>query len=57
MKQSPMLYAVVVLQNAASDDIDLNADQVYDTLIRKSSPQTLQSAVIGQYHDVIIHIS
>jgi hypothetical protein len=33
MKQSPMLYALGVLQNAASEDIDLDADQVNDTLI------------------------
>jgi hypothetical protein len=31
MKQSPLLYALEVLQNAASEDIDLDADQVYDT--------------------------
>jgi len=57
MKQSPMLYALGVLQNAASEDIDLDADQVYDTLIGMISPQALRSAVIGQYNDVIIDIS
>jgi len=34
MKQSPMLYAQGVLKNAASENIDLDADQVYDTMIR-----------------------
>ena len=57
MKQSPMLYALGVLQNAASEDIDLDADQVYDTLIGKISPQALRSAVIGQYNDVIMDVS
>jgi len=33
MMQSPMLYALGVLQDAASEDIDLDADQVYDTMI------------------------
>jgi len=47
-----MVYALGVLQNAASEDIDLNADEVYDSLIGKSSPQALRSAVIGQYNDV-----
>jgi len=57
MKQSLMLYALGVLQNAASEDIDLDADQVYDTLIGKISPQALRSAVIGQYNDVIMDVS
>jgi len=57
MKQSPMLYALGVLQNAASEDIDLDADQVYDTLIGKISPQALRSAVIGQYNNVIMDVS
>jgi hypothetical protein len=57
MKQSPLLYALGVLQNAASEDIDLDADQVYDTLIGKISPQALRSAVIGQYNDVITDVS
>ena len=56
-KQSPMLYALGVLQDAASEDIDLDADQVYDTLIGKISPQALRSAVIGQYNDVITDVS
>jgi hypothetical protein len=56
-KQSPMLYALGVFQNAASEDIDLDADQVYDTLIGKISPQALQSAVIGQYNEVIMDVS
>ena len=38
IKQSPMLYALGVLQNTACKDIDLNADQVYDTFIWKISP-------------------
>jgi hypothetical protein len=53
LKQSPMLYAMGVLQNAASEDLDLDADQVNDTLIGKISPQALRSAVIGQYNDVL----
>jgi hypothetical protein len=57
MKQSPMLYALGVLQNAAGEDSDLDGDQVYDTLIRKISPQQLRSAVIGQYNDVIMAVS
>jgi len=40
-------------QKTANMDIDLNADQVYDTLIWKMSPQALWSAVIGQYNDTI----
>jgi len=57
MKQSPMQYALEVLQNAASEDIDLVADQVYDTMIGKISPQALWSAVFGQYNDVIMDVS
>ena len=57
MKQSRMLYVLGVLQNAASKDIDLDTDQVYDTLIRIISPQMLRSAVIGQYNDVIMDVS
>jgi len=57
MKQPPMLYALGVLQNTASEDIDLDDDQLYDTLIRKISPQALRSAVIGQYNDVIMDVS
>jgi hypothetical protein len=57
MKQSPMLYGLGVLQNSASENIDLNADQIGDTLIGKISPQPVQSAVIGQYNDVIMSIS
>jgi hypothetical protein len=48
-----MLYELGVLQNAASEDIDLDTDEVYDTLIGKCSPQALRSAVIGQYNDVM----
>jgi hypothetical protein len=33
MKQSPMLHRLGVLQNTAREDIDLDADQVYDSLI------------------------
>jgi len=57
MKPSPMLYALGVLQNAASEDIDLDAVQVYHTLSGKISPQALRSAVIGQYNDVIMDLS
>ena len=57
MKQSPLLYALGVLQNAASENIDLNADQIGDTLIGKICPQALRSAVIGQYNDVIMDVS
>jgi len=51
-----MQYALGVLLNAVSEDIDHDADQVYDTLIGKISPQVLQSAVIGQYNNVIIDV-
>jgi len=47
VQQSLMLYALGVIQNTASEDIDLNADQVYYTLIGKISPLALWSAVIG----------
>jgi len=57
MNQSPMLYALGVLQNEASEVINLNADHVYDTLIGKISQQALRSAVIGQYNDVIMDVS
>jgi len=57
MKQSPMIYALGVHQNAASWDIDLDADQVYDNLIGIISPQALWSAVIGQYNYVIMDVS
>lgn len=42
-----------VRQQAASWDIDFNADQVYDTMIRQISPPALQSAVFGQNNDVL----
>jgi len=48
MKQSPMLYVLEVIQNAASEDIDLDADQVNIAFIWMISPQALRSAVIGQ---------
>jgi hypothetical protein len=57
MKQSPTLYALGVRQNAAIEDIDLDANRVYNTLIGHISPQTLWSAVIGQYNDVIMDFS
>jgi len=57
MKQSPMLYVLGVLQNTASEVIDLDANQVYNTLVAKISPQALRSAVIGQYNDVIMDVS
>jgi len=56
-KQSPMLYTLRSLQNTASEDIDLNTDQLSDTLIGKISPQALQSNVIGQYNNIIMNIS
>jgi len=56
MKQSPMPYAQGDFQNAASEDIDLDADQVYDSSIEKISPQAHRSAVIGQYHHVIMDV-
>jgi hypothetical protein len=57
MMQLRMLYTLGVPQNAASEDIDLDADQVYDTLIGKISPQALRSAVIDQYNNVTMDVS
>jgi len=57
MKQSLMLYGPGVLQNTASEDSDLDAEQVYDTLIGKISPQALRSVVIGEYNDVVLDVS
>jgi len=57
ISQSPMLYALGVLPNSACQDINLDADQVYDTLIGMISPHGLQSAVIGQYNNVKMDIS
>jgi len=53
IKQSQMLYVLGVLRNTASEDNDLDADQVYDSIIRNISPQPLWSAVIGHYNDVM----
>jgi hypothetical protein len=47
MKQSPILYALGSIQNSASEDSDLGAEQVYITFIGKISPQALRSAAIG----------
>jgi len=52
-----MVYVLGVHQNAASEDIDFNADQVYNTLLGRISIQALWSAVIGQYNDVIMDVS
>ena len=52
-----MLYSLRVLHNARSEDINVDADQLYDTLIGKISPQAVQSAVIGQYSNVIMDVS
>ena len=56
MKQSPLLYALGVLQNAAHEDIDLDAGQVYDMFIGMISPQALRCAVIGHDNDVIMDV-
>jgi len=52
-KQSPMLSALGVLQNPGSEDINLNADQVYNTWKGMMSPQALQSVVIEQCNDIM----
>jgi len=52
-----MLYALGVLENAASEDIDLDAVQVYDSLIGMISPQGLRSAVIGQYDNIMMDVN
>jgi len=52
-----MVQMLGVLQNAARDDIDVNTDQVYDTLIGTISPLTLWSAVIGESNDIVMDIS
>jgi len=57
LNPSPMLYSLRVLHNARSEDINVDADQLYDTLIGKISPQAVQSAVIGQYSNVIMDVS
>jgi hypothetical protein len=57
MKKSSMLYVLRVLQNTASEDIDLDADQAYDIWIGQISPQALLSAVVGQCNDVIMDVS
>jgi hypothetical protein len=38
IKKSPMLHVLRVLPNAASEEIDFNAEQVYDPLVGKISP-------------------
>jgi hypothetical protein len=38
MRQSPMLCALGILQNAAREDVDLDADQVYDSFFGNTSP-------------------
>jgi len=53
MKHSPILYALGVPQNAANEDIDLDADQVNWTSIGRISPQALWSDVIGQYNHLM----
>jgi len=56
IKQSAMPYALGVLQNPASENLNLDADQEYETSIRKISPQALRSTVIVQYIDVIMDV-
>lgn len=56
MMELLMQYMLASLQNAGSEDIDLNTDQVYHTLIENISPQALQSDVIGQYNNAIIDV-
>jgi hypothetical protein len=51
-----MLYEEGVLQIPASEDIDLDADQVYDACNGHISPPTCQSAVFGRYNDVILNV-
>jgi hypothetical protein len=52
-----MLNALRVFPNDACEDIDHDTDQLYDTLIGTIYPQALQSAVIGQYNNVIMDVS
>ena len=47
-KQSPMLYAFGILTTDANSEGDVNAGQVYDTLIGRIPPQILREALIGQ---------
>jgi len=51
--QWPMIYVLGVIQTATSYDIDLDAAQVFDTLIGTISHQVIRSAVTGQYQDVM----
>jgi len=53
MKQSPIPYVLGVLQNPASEDIDFDADQVYDMIICKLSHSALWSAVIGHCYNAL----
>jgi len=57
MWQSPILFWLRDLQTTATEDIDFDADPVYDSLIGKIYPQALWYAVIGQYNDVIMDVS
>jgi hypothetical protein len=53
----PMLYVLGILWNTASEDIDFDAEQVYNTLIGMIYPEALPSGVIGQYNNVVMDAS
>lgn len=48
-----MPKALGVLQDATSENVDHDANQIHDTLIGKNSSQALRSAVNGQYRNVM----
>lgn len=53
IKHSLLPNALGVLQNASSENVDHDANQIPDTLIGMITSQALRCAVIGQYRDVM----
>jgi hypothetical protein len=45
LKQQPVLYAFGVVSKAGAE---MDADEVYDVLIGKITPQMLKSRIVGQ---------
>jgi len=57
VKQFTILKALGVLLNAASEDVDLNGHQAFNSLIGKMHLQALRSTLIGQNDDGIMDIN